>query len=134
MVETVSSLVALSDATAQLVERAAGSIVSVNSGSRWHSSGIHWRSGIIVTAEEVLERDENIELTLSDLRSADPDEHLDEFRNPIWKRRGLRPRRRLRAPGRVFPVPGDPINSTPLGIRAPRRPNDFGSRRNATTS
>ena len=34
----------------------------------------------------------------------------------------------------VFPVPGGPISSTPLGIRAPRRPNDFGSRRNATTS
>jgi S1-C subfamily serine protease len=64
MVETVSSLVALSDAAAQLVERAAGSIVSVNSGGRWHSSGIHWRSGIIVTAEEVLERDESIDLTL----------------------------------------------------------------------
>ena len=71
MVETVSSLVALSDATAQLVERAAGSIVSVNSGSRWHSSGIHWRSGIIVTAEEVLERDENIELTLPSGRSVE---------------------------------------------------------------
>ena len=51
MVETVSSLVALSDAAAKLVERATGSIVSVNSGGRWHSSGIHWRSGIIVTAE-----------------------------------------------------------------------------------
>jgi S1-C subfamily serine protease len=69
MVETVSSLIALSDVTAQLVERAAGSIVSVNSGSRWHSSGIHWRSGIIVTAEEVLERDENLELTLPGGRS-----------------------------------------------------------------
>src|SRR6476661_8075196 len=32
---------------------------------------------------------------------------------------------------RVFPVPGGPISSTPLGIRAPSRPNDFGSRRNA---
>ena len=71
MVETVNSLVALSDATAQLVERAAGSIVSVNSGSRWSSSGIHWRSGIIVTAEEVLERDENIELTLLSGRSVE---------------------------------------------------------------
>ena len=50
MVETVSSLLVLSDATAQLVERAAGSIVSVNSGGRRHSSGIHWRSGLIVTA------------------------------------------------------------------------------------
>jgi S1-C subfamily serine protease len=41
----------------------------VNSGSRWQSSGIHWRSGIVVTAEEVLERDENIELTLLGGRS-----------------------------------------------------------------
>jgi S1-C subfamily serine protease len=71
MVETVGSLVALSDATAQLVERAAGSIVSVRGGGRWHTSGIHWRSGIIVTAEEVLERDENIELTLPGGRSVE---------------------------------------------------------------
>jgi S1-C subfamily serine protease len=70
MVETASSLVALSDASAQLVERAAGSVVSVRGGGRWHASGIHWRSGIIVTAEEVLERDENIELTLPGGRSA----------------------------------------------------------------
>jgi S1-C subfamily serine protease len=61
----------LSDATAQLVERAAGSIVSVRGGGRWHSSGIHWRSGIIVTAEEALERDENIELTLHGGRSVE---------------------------------------------------------------
>jgi S1-C subfamily serine protease len=64
MVEPTNPLVALSDSTAKLVERAASSIVSVHGGSRWHSSGIHWRSGIIVTAEEVLERDENIKLTL----------------------------------------------------------------------
>ena len=71
MVETVSSLVALSDATAQLVERASASIVSVRGGGRWHSSGIHWRSGIIVTAEEVLEHDENIQLTLPGGRSVE---------------------------------------------------------------
>ena len=71
MVETVGSLVALSDATAQLVERAAGSIVSVRGGGRWQTSGIHWRSGIIVTAEEVLERDENIELILPGGRSVE---------------------------------------------------------------
>ncbi len=64
MVEPTNPLVALSDSTAKLVERAASSIVSVHGGSRWHSSGIHWRSGIIVTAEEVLERDGNIKLTL----------------------------------------------------------------------
>jgi S1-C subfamily serine protease len=71
MVETVSSLVALSDATAQLVERAAVSIVSVRGGGRWHLSGIHWRSGIIVTAEEVLEHDENVQLTLPGGRSVE---------------------------------------------------------------
>ena len=64
MVEPTNPLVALSDSTAKLVEGAASSIVSVHGGSRWHSSGIHWRSGIIVTAEEALERDENIKLTL----------------------------------------------------------------------
>jgi S1-C subfamily serine protease len=64
MVEPANPLAALSDTTAKLVEGAASGIVSVHGGSRWHSSGIHWRSGIIVTAEEVLERDENIQLTL----------------------------------------------------------------------
>jgi len=65
MVEPTNPLVTLSDSTAMLVEGAASSIVSVHGGSRWHSSGIHWRSGIIVTAEEVLERDENIKITLA---------------------------------------------------------------------
>lgn len=64
MAEPVNPLVALSDNTAHLVEHAATSVVAVHSGGRWSSSGIHWRSGIIVTAEEVLEQDENIKLTL----------------------------------------------------------------------
>jgi hypothetical protein len=34
-------------------------------------SGIHWRSGVIVTAEEALECDENIKLTLPAGRIAD---------------------------------------------------------------
>jgi hypothetical protein len=51
MVEPTNPLVALSDSTAQIVERTASSIVSVHGGSRWHSSEIHWRSGIVVTAE-----------------------------------------------------------------------------------
>ena len=64
MAETTNALAALSDSTAQLVERTARSVVAVHSGGRWPASGIHWRSGIVVTAEEVLERDENIRLTL----------------------------------------------------------------------
>jgi len=58
------SLVEFSDQTAQIVERVAGSIVAVHSGGRWSTSGIHWRPGIIVTAEETLERDDNITITL----------------------------------------------------------------------
>src|SRR5256885_16852919 len=64
MAESTNPLVAFSDHTAQLVERAAGSVVAVHGGGRWSASGIHWRSGVVVTAEEALERDENIKVTL----------------------------------------------------------------------
>src|SRR5260221_5750620 len=64
MVEPGSPLLAFSDHAAELVECVAGSIVAVDGGGRWPSSGIHWRSGVIVPPEEVLERDENIKLTL----------------------------------------------------------------------
>src|SRR5258708_1683625 len=49
MAEPTNSLVAFSDAAAQLVERSASSIVAVHGGGRWPSSGIHLRSGVIVT-------------------------------------------------------------------------------------
>lgn len=65
MTKSINPLVAFSDHAAALVERAAGSIVAVHGGGRRSSSGIHWRSGIIVTAEEVLERDEGIKITLA---------------------------------------------------------------------
>src|SRR5260370_12985400 len=64
MAEPTNSLVAFSDAAAQLVERTESSIIAVHGGGQWPSSGIHWRSGVIVTAEEVLERDEDIKVTL----------------------------------------------------------------------
>ena len=71
MAESTNPLVAFSDHAAQLVERTARSIVAVHGGGRGSSSGIHWRSGVIVTAEEVLERDENIKLTLPSGHVAD---------------------------------------------------------------
>ena len=71
MAEPGNPLLAFSDHAAELVERTAGSIVVVHGGGQWPSSGIHWRSGVIVTAEEVLERDENIKLTLPGGRIAD---------------------------------------------------------------
>lgn len=63
MAESTNALTAFSDHTAQLVERIAGSVVAVHGGGRWSASGIHWRSGVIVTAEEALDRDEGIKLT-----------------------------------------------------------------------
>ena len=60
MAEPVSPLIAFSDHVAGLVERASASIVAVHGGGRWSSSGIHWRPGVIVTAEEILERDEEL--------------------------------------------------------------------------
>jgi S1-C subfamily serine protease len=64
MAEPINPLVAFSDHAAQLVERTASSIVGVHGGGRLSASGIHWRSGVIITAEEVLDHDENIKITL----------------------------------------------------------------------
>jgi S1-C subfamily serine protease len=61
-------LAALSDQLAGIVEHAARSVVAVH-GGRSPMSGIHWRPGIIVTAEEALERDEDITVTLPDGRT-----------------------------------------------------------------
>ena len=71
MTESINPLVAFSDHAALLVERAAGSVVAVHAGGRRSSSGIHWRPGIIVTAEEVLERDEDIKIALPGGRVAE---------------------------------------------------------------
>jgi hypothetical protein len=61
MADAVNALITFSDTAIHLVERAAGSIVTVRGGGRQPSSGIHWRSGVIVTAEEALEADEKLE-------------------------------------------------------------------------
>jgi S1-C subfamily serine protease len=64
MADAVNPLTAFSDIAVQLVERAASSIVSVRGGGRQPSSGIHWRSGVVVTAEEALEADDKITVVL----------------------------------------------------------------------
>ena len=64
MTESNNPLVALSAASAQLVERAAKAVVAVHHGGRGTISGIHWRSGVIVTAEEMLEQEKDITVTL----------------------------------------------------------------------
>jgi S1-C subfamily serine protease len=56
-------LIDLSNTLAQLTARAAASVVAVHTESRGSSSGIVWRSGIIVTSEHALRRDEEIQVT-----------------------------------------------------------------------
>lgn len=57
-------LVELSNALAQATDRAAASVGAVHTERRGSSSGIVWRSGVIVTAEHALRRDEEIQVTL----------------------------------------------------------------------
>jgi len=65
-----AELIELSNALAQATERAAASAVAVHTEPRGSSSGVVWRSGIIVTAEHALRRDEEIQVTLPDGRVA----------------------------------------------------------------
>lgn len=63
-----TELIDLSNALARETDRAASGIVAVHTEQRGSSSGVIWRSGIIVTAEHALRRDEEIHVTLPDGR------------------------------------------------------------------
>src|ERR1700674_193199 len=63
-----TELIDLSNALARETDRAAASIVAIHTEARGSSSGVVWRSGIIVTAEHALRRDEEIHVTLPDGR------------------------------------------------------------------
>jgi S1-C subfamily serine protease len=63
------TLLALSNNLADAVERAGQAVVAVNARQRMSSSGVHWRSGIIVTANYTVKRDEEIFVTLADGRN-----------------------------------------------------------------
>jgi S1-C subfamily serine protease len=63
-----AELIELSNALAQSTEHAAASTVAVHTETRGSSSGVVWRSGIVVTADHALRRDEEIHLTLPDGR------------------------------------------------------------------
>ena len=64
----LNPLAAFSDHAARLVAATAGATVAVKAGRRARSSGIHWRSGVIVTAEEILDADDDIKVTRPDGR------------------------------------------------------------------
>ena len=55
-----TTLATLSGQFAALAEQAAPSVVAVNARRRSHSSGVHWRQDLVVTAEHSVRRDEAI--------------------------------------------------------------------------
>jgi S1-C subfamily serine protease len=65
MAVSTNPLTAFSDQAADLVEQVGKSVVSVRGGGRHSISGIVWRPGVVVTAEEELERDDEITVTLA---------------------------------------------------------------------
>jgi S1-C subfamily serine protease len=60
----VQSPLQLSNELAALVATAAQSVAAVHGGGRRPSSGVIWQPGIVVTAEETIERDTDLALTL----------------------------------------------------------------------
>ncbi len=63
-----SSMASLSNELAKLVEEFQSRVVAVHARSHYPSSGVHWRPGIVVTAEHTVRRDEDIQVTLPDGR------------------------------------------------------------------
>ena len=62
--EGASALLALSNDLAGAVEYAGRSVVAVYARPRTPSSGVHWRQGVIVTADHTVKRDEEISVSL----------------------------------------------------------------------
>ncbi|MCY7276017.1 MAG: LuxR C-terminal-related transcriptional regulator [Phormidesmis sp. CAN_BIN44] len=67
--DSPSVLLEFSNQLADTVERSTRSVVAVNARRKLSSTGVYWRSGIIVTADHTVSRDEEIGVTLPDGRS-----------------------------------------------------------------
>jgi S1-C subfamily serine protease len=65
----MTTAVDLSNALAGAVERAAGSLFAVHGRPRLPSTGVHWRTGLIVTASHTVEPDREVTLTAPDGRT-----------------------------------------------------------------
>ncbi len=59
-----SSLVSLSNDLAKLVQEFQSQVVAVHARSHYPSSGVHWRPGVVVTADHTMGREEDIQVTL----------------------------------------------------------------------
>ena len=65
----MSALVDLSNDLARAVERAALAVVAVNGRPQLASTGVHWRPGVVVTADHTLATDEEITIETPDGRT-----------------------------------------------------------------
>ena len=65
----MDGLLALSNDLAAAVEHAGRAVVGVNARRRFGSTGVHWRPGMIVTADHTVEVDEDITITAPDGRT-----------------------------------------------------------------
>src|SRR6266446_8454768 len=65
----MNALLSLSNDLAAAVERVRGAVVAVNARPRLPSTGVHWRRGLIVTADHTVRSDEEITITASDGRT-----------------------------------------------------------------
>ncbi|MGO8792436.1 MAG: S1C family serine protease [Terriglobia bacterium] len=66
-----SSLVSLSNELAKMVEEFQPHVVAVHARAHYPSSGVHWRPGIVVTADHTVGQDEDIQVTLPGGKRAD---------------------------------------------------------------
>ena len=64
-----NSIASLSNDLAKLVEQFQSDVVAVHARHRYPSSGVHWRPGIIVTADHTIRQDEDMQVTLADGRT-----------------------------------------------------------------
>lgn len=67
--ESGTSKLAFSHHLATVVEQVSRAVVAVNGQQRISSSGVHWPSGVIVTADRTLKREEEITINLWDNRT-----------------------------------------------------------------
>ena len=67
--ESAGALLALSNDLAEAVARAGQTVVAVYGRPRLPSSGVHWRQGVVVTADHTVKRDEGLSLGLPDGRT-----------------------------------------------------------------
>lgn len=58
-----ASLLNLSNEIAEFVEKSGEAVVAVHARPRFHSSGVHWAPGLIVTAQHALHKDDDILVT-----------------------------------------------------------------------